>query len=200
MDNHDGKIVNHWYCLRESYETAYMVFNELKGLGIFPKAITIDGNTNVIRALKAVWPNIIIQRCLTHIQRQGLSWLRRNPKIQASKDLREILLTITEIKTAKDKKQLLLIFKGWERKYGRTICQLPANHKVFSDLQRTRSLMLHALPDMFHYLTDTKIAVTTNRMEGYFSRLKMIYRQHRGLSKSNRQNYFNWYIYFKNNN
>lgn len=200
MSNHDGKIVNHQYCFRENYEAAYAVFNELKVLGVLPKAITIDGNTSIIRALKAVWPNIIIQRCLAHIQRQGLSWLRRNPKLQASKNLREILLTITGVKTERDKQQLLLAFEVWERKYGKFVCQLSHNHKVFSDLQRTRSLMLHALPDMFHYLTDIKIAATTNRMEGYFSRLKMIYRQHRGLSKSNRQNYFNWYIYFKNNN
>lgn len=200
MDNQSKLILNQRYDIRENYETACAIFKELRRLGISPKAITVDGNTSVIRALKAIWPSIIIQRCLIHIQRQGLSWLRVNPRIQASKDLRKILLTVTRIKTEKDKEQLITNFRTWEGNYGKYVSQLPANHKVFGDLQRARSLMLYALPDMFHYLTDDQIAATTNRIEGYFSRLKMIYRQHRGLAKKNRRSYFNWYIYFKNTN
>ncbi|MEI6627704.1 MAG: transposase [bacterium] len=200
MDNSDGRIVGRRYCIRENYETAHSIFNELNNKGVLPKAITIDGNTSVIRAIKAVWPNITIQRCLAHIQRQGLSWLRRNPKLPAGKDLRRILLTVTEIKNEKDKILFIAEFEKWEKKYGESVRHLPADHKVFSDLRGTRSLLIHALPDMFHYLDDDNIPATTNKIEGYFSRLKIIYRQHRGLSKSHRQNFFNWYIYFKNNN
>jgi len=199
MDNSNGTILNYHYGVRENYETAYLVFRELRQSGIVPKSITIDGNTSVIRALRAVWPTIMIQRCVTHIQRQGLAWLRRKPTLLASKDLRTILLEVTEIKTDKEKRQFLRSFQGWERKYGTLVQHLPSNHKVCSDLQRTRSLLIHALPDMFHYLTDTRIAKTTNSLEGYFSQLKLIYRQHRGLAKHHRQSYFQWYIYFKNN-
>jgi len=84
--------------------------------------------------------------------------------------------------------------------YGRLVQALPSTHKVYGDLQRTRSLVLHALPNMFHYLDNKCIAATTNKLEGYFSRLKEIYRKHRGLSKNHRQNYFAWYINFKNGN
>jgi len=52
------------------------------------------------------------------------------------------------------------------------------------------------LPNMFYYLDDQCIAATTNKLEGYFSRLKEIYRKHRGMSKKHRQNYFAWYINF----
>jgi hypothetical protein len=51
---------------------------------------------------------------------------------------------------------------------------------------KTRSLILHALTNMFHYLDEHCIAATTNKPEGYFSMLKEIYRKHRGLSKKHR--------------
>jgi hypothetical protein len=200
MDNTTGKVVAHKYHHRENYESAYQMFKEMHDGDLNPEAITIDGNTSVIRALKAVWPDIIIQRCITHIQRQGLAWLRRFPKIQASKDLRRILLTITEVKDRGRRDLFIKDFEEWEKLYGQSVDALPSSHKVYGDLQRTRSLLLHALPNMFHYLDDKRIAATTNKLEGYFSRLKEIYRKHRGLSKKHRQSYFAWYINFKNGN
>jgi hypothetical protein len=50
--------------------------------------------------------------------------------------------------------------------------------------------------DMFHYLDDPHIPTTTNGLEGYFSRPKSHYRQHRGLRPHRRPNYFAWYFHF----
>ena len=68
--------------------------------------------------------------------------------------------------------------------------------RIFSGIKRTRSMLLHVLPDLFHYLDDAHISTTTNGLEGYFSRLKSHYRQHRGLSPRKRPNYFAWYFHF----
>jgi putative transposase len=198
MDNVTSKIIAHTYHYRENYESAYQMFKEMMEGGLQPSAITIDGNPSVIRALKTVWPYVIIQRCRTHIQRQGLSWLRRYPKLEASKDLRKILLTVADVKNERGRNVFIKDFLCWEKRYGCFVLSLPSRDKVFGDLQRTRSLILHALPNMFHYLDDQCIAATTNKLEGYFSRLKEIYRKHRGLTKKHRQNYFAWYINFKN--
>ena len=51
-----------------------------------------------------------------------------------------------------------------------------------------------ALPYMFSFLSDPLIPTSTNWLESYFSRLKSRYRQHRGLSPQQRQNYFRWYF------
>jgi hypothetical protein len=48
---------------------------------------------------------------------------------------------------------------------------------------------------MFHYLDDPHIARSTNGLEGYFSRLKIRYRQHRGLRTRKLGQYFAWYIH-----
>jgi transposase-like protein len=198
MDNASSKVIAHKFDHRENYESVHQIFQEMRIGGLNPEAVTIDGNTSVIRALKAVWPDIIIQRCTTHIQRQGLSWLRRYPKMQASKDLRRILLSISEVKDRERRNIFITAFEKWEKLYGQFVQSLPSTHKVYGDLQRTRSLVLHALPNMFHYLDNKGIAATTNKLEGYFSRLKEIYRKHRGLSKKHRKNYFAWYITLKN--
>jgi len=124
--------------------------------------------------------------------------VRRYPKLEASKELREILLALPAVKDKKGREEFIRDFCCWEDRHGRFVLSLPSKDKVYGDLQRTRSLILHALPDMFHYLDDPSIAATTNKLEGYFSRLKEIYRKHRGLSKKRRQNYFAWYINLKN--
>jgi len=136
---------------------------------------------------------------LAHIQRQGLSWLRRYPKLEAAKELRKIFLAVAKIESYCQRDKFLNTFMNWEKRYGQSVKLLPSSHKVFGDLQRARSLLLNAWPDMFHYLNDSKIASTTNRIEGYFSTIKGRYKQHHGLSKENRPKYLFWYIYLKNN-
>lgn len=193
-----GTAIDYLYGVRENYASAYELFKRNKTKGVEPIAITIDGNTEVIRALKQVWPDITIQRCLAHIQRQGLSWLRRYPKSEAAKDLRKIYLIIFLITDYNSRNKFIHVFKEWEKQYGEFVKSLPSKDKVFGDLQRARSLIINALPNMFHYLDDSKIAPTTNLIEGYFSTVKGRYKQHRGLSKTIRPKYLFWYIYLKN--
>lgn len=199
LDGQTGKAVDARYYVRENYATAHEIFSTLKNRGVCPIAITIDGNTSVIRALHDVWPNIMIQRCLFHIQRQGLAWLRRYPKLESARNLRKIFLTITGIDSIRLKDDFFTALSSWEKLYGQSVVELPKSHKVYSDLQRARSLLHHAWPNMFHYLNDSTITPTTNRIEGYFSMIKGRYKQHHGLSKNNRSKYLFWYIYLKNN-
>ena len=51
---------------------------------------------------------------------------------------------------------------------------------------------------MFRYLDNTNISKDTNALEGRFTDLKHKLGDHRGLKKNKRENYFKWYIYYKN--
>lgn len=199
LDSQNSNALGVRYRVRENYAVALEIFQEVKARGVNPIAITIDGHTGVIRAIKDAWPDIIMQRCLAHIQRQGLSWLRRFPKLKASKELRRIYLRIFNIDSYQERDRFYKALLEWEKRYGQEVEQLPSSHKVFGDLQRARSLLLNAWPNMFHYLNDPRIANTTNLIEGYFSGMKGRYRQHHGLSKINRQKYLEWYVNLKNN-
>jgi transposase-like protein len=163
--------------------------------GLVPKSATVDGNQHLIKTLRTFWPFIIIQRCLVHIQRQGLMWCRRNPNRTDAKHLRRLFLQVMSIYTHADRDRFLTRVQEWEQKYGRRIASSPETGWVFSDLKRARSMLLSALPDMFHYLYDPNVPKSTNALEGYYARLKQKYRQHRGLVKRHRDSYFAWYLH-----
>lgn len=193
--NGDHRIVDGKYQIREEYRQLTHYFQYLESAGLCPTSATVDGNPAITRALRGVWPKIIIQRCLVHVQRQGLQWCRRNPKRTDAKKLRQLLLCLTGIHTISQRNIFLRQLQDWERRYGLKLACLPPKGWVLTDVQRARSMVIHALPQLFPYLQDNRIPRTTNSIEGYFSRLKLRYRQHRGLSRQRRAQYFKWYFH-----
>lgn len=191
------KLLYYAYIDKESYYSVYPLLVYLKEQDLNPKAITLDGHRFVIKAILDVWPKIVIQRCLYHIQHQGLQWLRTYPKTEAGKKLRILLKTITSIKTEKDQKQFLATYKHWHNKYRKFIKALPKTSVANTDLKRTIGLINNALPNMFHYIKDANIAPTNNLLECFYSQLKHHYRNHRGLIEQHKISYLKWYCYFK---
>jgi len=194
-DPNHRSIVIGCYGLKEGERRMEAFCRQLADSGLQPVSVTIDGLKQVQTMLKATWPTVIIQRCLVHIQRQGLSWCRRDPHTAAVKHLRKLFDRVTRIRSTAERDQFITAWQMWEQRFGQPIALRPSRGKVFSDVKRARSLLLYALPHMFCYLEDTQIPSSTNWLEGYFSRLKSRYRQHRGLSPSSCTNYFRWYFH-----
>lgn len=195
MDAHTFSVVYGQYDIAEGPTDLKRFCLFLTNHGLCPKSATIDGNPHLIRVLHLFYPTMIIQRCLVHIQRQGLMWCRRQPKRTDAQHLRDLFLRVMTINTVAARDRFLADVHQWEHHYGQRIAFSPETGWVFSDLKRARSMLLAALPDMFHYLDDPAIPTSTNALEGYFARLKQRYRQHRGLARYHRQAYFAWYIY-----
>ena len=158
----------------------------------------MDGERSIIKALKLSWPRIRLQRCLYHIEHEGMRWLRTYPITEAGKDLRRILRTLSSIKTIKERNYFIRSYRNWLSKYKNFVISLPRTTIAFKDLQRTIVLINNALPDMFRYLKDPHVHATTNALEGFHSRLKTDYQRHRGLTRKHRIQYIRWYCYFKN--
>ena len=198
MSAEDQKIISHMYIQKENFKDVYPWFLGLRIEGLNPAYITVDGERSVMRAIKKVWPKVKIQRCLYHIQHEGMRWLRTYPKTQAGRDLRYLLAKLCCIKSFKERDHFINLFNNWLKQYQSFVLALPQTNIAFKDLQRTIVLIKNAIPDMFYYLIDQNIHSTTNALEGFHSRLKADYRRHRGLSKRNKINYLSWYCYFKN--
>jgi hypothetical protein len=197
MDAKTHTLVAGRYNVPENSESKLLEFFQgLKQAGLNPHSFTVDGNPNVMKVLRYLWPEVMIQRCLVHIQRQGLSWCRISPRTTYGRWLRNIFLQVTRIRTLADREEFLKAVTLWEARYGSQIGARRERGHVFSDIKRARSMLLRALPDMFHYLDNPPIPISTNGLEGYFSRLKAHYRQHRGLRAEKRADYFHWYFYF----
>lgn len=199
MNALDQSIVDHIHTQKEGYGYVLPWFRQLKAKGLNPLAITMDGEQSVIRAIREVWPQTKIQRCLYHIQREGMRWLRSFPKTQAGRELRAILSTLASIKSFKDRDIFQELFHSWINAHYAFIKALPSTNVSFRDLKKTVTLIKNALPDMFHYLSDPNIPSTTNALEGFYSRLKSDYQRHRGLTPKHRTSYLNWYCHLKNN-
>lgn len=198
MNAKDNTIVESMYPANESSKSQIKTFLlPLKEKGLSLQSVTVDGNPHVIRVFKELWPDIKVQRCLVHIQRQGTSWCRYQPRTKLARELRNLFLEVTSIRC---ESEMEMFFEGileWEEKYGDDVKNYPPNLKFLSDLKRARSMILKGLPNMFHYLDDASIPTSTNSLEGYFSRLKRDHGNHRGLSREKRTNFYNWYTYLK---
>lgn len=197
MDSETHNLLYAAVNVRESGNDLLQFYSHLSEAGLNPESATTDGNTAQTKQLKNFWPEIKLQRCIVHVQRQGLSWCRRNPKRTDAKHLRELLLKLTEVKTKEESLGFIEGFYAWENRFGTGIESSPKRGWVFTDIVRARSMLMKALPNLFHYIDNPKIARSTNALEGYFSRVKEHYRLHRGLSKRNKINYFKWYFFLK---
>lgn len=198
MDVPSQKIIAHIDAPREGFQNVLPWFERLKAQGLNPFCITMDGEKTVMRAIRMTWPQALIQRCLYHIQREGLRWLRTFPKTQAGVELRVLLRKLTAIRSFKDRDLFFDLYRQWFLTHRRFIASLPNATLEFKDLKKTMVLIKNAIPDMFHYLKDPQIPHTANLLEGFYSRLKADYRRHRGLTSQHRIHYLNWYCYFKN--
>ena len=163
--------------------------------GFAPLSATVDGNPHVLRLVRRLWPTIRIQRGLVPMQRQGLSGCRRQPKRRDAQHLRALLRQIMAIHPVADREPFVAQVQSWEQRYGARLAGAAETGWVVSDLKRARSLVLAALPDMFHSLDDPAIPKSTNALEGSFARLKHKYRPHRGLAPAHRSAYFRWYVH-----
>ena len=198
MDSESQEIIMCDSVDKESYQTAYPRFKKLREQGLNPEFVTMDGHRSIIRAFKKVWPKINIQRCLYHIQREGLRWLRTYPKTEAGRELRKVLASVCAIKNGKERNEFIDSYKQWSLNYQSFVKSLPRAIVAYKDLSKTMALISNALPDMFYYLDDSKVPSTTNKLEGFFSRLKADYHRHRGLSKKHKNTYLKWYCCFHN--
>jgi transposase-like protein len=198
MNAQDQKILAQTYVNKESFRDAYAWFTDLNDNGLTPIFITTDGERSIIRAMKLVWPEARLQRCLYHIQHEGLRWLRTYPKTEAGKALRAILSKLSQIKTVKERDEFVCTYHIWANKHKSSVESLSNTTIAFKDLKRTMVLIENALPRIFYFLDDKNVPATTNSLEGFHSRLKADYRRHRGLTKKHRIQYLKWYCYFKN--
>ena len=175
----------------------------LINMGVQIESITCDGHKSLLKAVRKVCKHVVLQRCLVHIQRMCRIWLTMRPKSQAGNDLRIIVNKLHTIKTVEERNYWLVSLVQWHKQYEDYIKEKSYSqtgtywykHKL---LRRSFTVIRRALPDMFHYLDNSRIPKTTNGLESFFGHLKSHITVHRGLSRLHRRNFIKWYLYFRN--
>ena len=175
----------------------------LKQLGITLQSVTCDGKKAIINAVKKVYPETVIQRCVVHIQRMARLWITRKPKSVAAKELRYLISLVHHISNITEQMMWTIAFEKWYQRHQGFIEQKvknkPTNRWWYKHRQLRRSAVMVklALPDMFHYITNKDIPKSTNGIDSYFGHLKLNLNVHRGLTYEHRRNFVLWYLHLR---
>ncbi len=190
---------------QEKYREIKQDLENLKALGVRVASVTCDGHKAILKAVRKVYPDAFIQRCLVHLKRQARIYLREKPKLLQATSLLRIANQITAIKNQGQRTVWLYEFYRWYEDNKAFINEQTCNTETgrfwytHKNLHAACSLIIMALPDMFHYLDHPAIPNTTNRLENYFAHLKDKLTLHRGLRFDAKKNFIKWYLHFKNN-
>ena len=87
----------------EHYEEIKEDLMNLIKLGVQIESVTCDGHKSILKAINKALPDVLVQRCLVHLQRMCLLWLTRYPQSIAGIELRKHILLLLKIKTSNDK-------------------------------------------------------------------------------------------------
>jgi hypothetical protein len=182
----------------------YEELANLLKLGVQIESITCDGHKALLKAVKHICPEVMLQRCVVHVQRMCRIWLSNRPKTDAGRELRQIISKVHTITSSIERDYWLVSLIQWYEKYKSFINQKSINpltgrywytHKM---VRRSFMVIKNALPHMFHYLQNDRIPKSTNGLESFFGHLKGHLNVHRGLSHQHRRQFIQWYLYFKN--
>ena len=157
-----------------------------------PLAVICDGQSGLLSALKTIWPDVPVQRCLAHIQRLAIQKLTRRPQTAAGQELLSLVHVLHGVRTAQDRACWVANFEAWNKRCEvflkeRTYGIHPSGkrswwytHRRIRALNRT---MGQSLPNLFAFIDWPGLPRTTNLVEGGInSRLKELLHRHRGLN------------------
>ena len=204
QDHDDGYTQLIRFSDGEHYSEIKEDLDNLIKLGVHIESVTTDGHKSILKAIKKSIPDVLVQRCLVHIQRMCLLWLTRFPRHSAGIELRQLVLMLMRIKTENDRIYWTGELKLWYNRHQQYLLQKTINeqtgrywytHKL---LRRSYFTITRAMPNMFHYLANPAIPSTTNGIEGFFSHLKNHLDLHRGLTIQHRIDFIKWYVYLSN--
>jgi hypothetical protein len=159
---------------------------ELESKGFIFKAIVLDGKKGV----REVFSDIPVQMCHFHQIAILRRYLTLKPKTEAGKELREISLSLTKINQENFEKNM----KDWYEKHKDFLNEKTYNlekDKYFYTHKKLRSAyrsLKTNLPFLFTFqkYPELNIPNTTNSIDGFFSRMKLLLQVHRGLKKERR--------------
>lgn len=188
----------------EWYDELKEDLENLLKLGVRIESITCDGHKALLKAIRKVCKQVIVQRCLVHIQRMCKIWLTMRPQSLAGVELRRIVSRLHLISTTDERDYWLVSLVKWHQQHEAFINEKSFNtdssrywykHKM---VRRSFMVIKKALPDMFRYLENKRIPKSTNGLESFFGHLKGNLNIHRGLSHAHRKEFILWYLYLKN--
>jgi hypothetical protein len=167
----ESETINEYQCAR----------NTLEGQGFSLKAIVIDGRPGV----RKLFDDLPVQMCHFHQKAIITRYLTRRPKLEASKELREIVHVLCNT----NEQMFTYAIDEWHEKWNeflkeRTVEPVTGRwHYTHKRLRSAYHSLRSNLPYLFTYqkYPELNIPNTTNSLDGSFAHLKGLIQVHRGL-------------------
>ena len=177
-----------------------------------PLMVVLDGGTGAYSAIRQLWPQTTIQRCLVHAQRVVRRHVTQRPRTDAGKAIYALALELTQVdsldKAAQWTAQLqqfhdvyrlwmnektLNIYTG-KREF--THIRVRRAFNSLSHLSRQQWLFAFLQPAASPADPNYTWAATTNHLEGAINaQLKLLARLHRGRGGERQRRMLEWWLY-----
>lgn len=174
---------NLWWKHIESEKIAHYQQGKkhLKANGFTIQAVVIDGR----RGVKQLFKDIPVQMCHFHQAQIIQRYITKNPKLEASIELKKIVETLTSTNADAFSKNLAEWHETW-KEFLKEKTTHPLTERWSYTHKKVRSAYRSLntnLPYLFTYqkYTELHIPNTTNQLEGFFTYLKGLLNVHRGL-------------------
>lgn len=196
--DNDRRMPVSWFPAMRECLSSWLLF--LSMLNIKPTVVVCDGQRGLLKAIHAVWPKALVQRCLIHVVRQASTWLTQHPKTRAGRQLLLLVKQLRDVRTRRQKRRWIRRYKKWDKKHHTFLKEKSVSWQgqwwyTHRRLRGTRSLIENAIPDLFRFVSDPTIPRTSNHVEGGINaRLKELFRSHRGFTKTKKLALASWYL------
>lgn len=194
------------FVVRECFEAWCGLLVALHRFAVSPSFIVCDGQRGLLAAIRSVWPQALIQRCVIHIHRQSRLWLTKEPKTKAGRELLNIVDQLLLVRTLRQKRRWIRSFRRWQRRHNLFLKERSWSPEgtrwwyTHRKLRAVRSLLRNSIPDLFRYVRFPGVPRTTNHVEGGVnSRLKELIRSHRGIQATKRMALTSWFLASRKN-
>ena len=173
------------------YETNTLYKQGISALieqGFVIAGIVCDGRKGLVQSFE----NIPVQMCQFHQVAIIRRYLTKKPKLQASKELMEVV----DLMKKTDKESFVGALELWHEQWRDFINERTVNHlsgKSFYSHKRLRSAyqsLRNNLPYLFTWYDNIELSIpnTTNAIDGHFADLKNKLRNHNGMSIKRKKN------------
>ena len=193
LDNRTGKPLYMAFVKSETVKDYEDAVSSIKERCYIIRGLIIDGKQSLFRTFS----DYRIQMCQFHMKQIIRRYLTLNPKMHASRELKDLVGRLHKTDEADFKKN----YQVWKEKWKDTVAHksLHKDGKMHYTHQRLRAAMNSLnfyLPYLFTYQREDCKGMpnTNNKIEGTFTDLKKNLNNHSGLTRENRKRFISGFF------
>lgn len=192
-----GRVLAWQWCARESTAAWTALLEQIPAPGI----CVSDGGAGLPTALRTCWPETQHQRCLFHLQMNVTRHLTRNPRTDAGRALRGLVMQLSHVWDEDTAITWQIHLDTWWRAYGhltreRTLFRNGQFGYTHDRLRKAWLLIRNVVRNgtLFTYIVYGNPRTTSPLEGGINAPIRDLLRHHRGMTEEHRRRAVEWFL------